>query len=92
MTADTLVILPTYNEKDNLEAAVGGVREAGYDVLVVDDNSPDGTGRIADYLRRHLYRVPASERRRTHQPRRIGQLYRSGNAESPIRRVGGVRG
>ncbi|TMD52604.1 MAG: glycosyltransferase, partial [Chloroflexi bacterium] len=50
MTADTLVILPTYNEKDNLEAAVGGVREAGYDVLVVDDNSPDGTGRIADRL------------------------------------------
>ena len=50
MTADVLVILPTYNEKDNLETAVAGVRKAGYDVLVVDDNSPDGTGQIADGL------------------------------------------
>jgi len=45
-----LVILPTYNEKDNLETVVGGVRGLGLEVLVVDDNSPDGTGDIADQL------------------------------------------
>lgn len=50
MSPKTLVVLPTFNEKDNLEAAVAGVRGAGYDVLVVDDNSPDGTGEIADRL------------------------------------------
>jgi dolichol-phosphate mannosyltransferase len=53
MTADTgeiLVILPTFNEKDNLERVVAAVRGLGHDVLVVDDNSPDGTGEIADRL------------------------------------------
>jgi dolichol-phosphate mannosyltransferase len=47
---DVLVILPTYNEKDNLEAVVAQVRRLGLEVLVVDDNSPDGTGQIADRL------------------------------------------
>jgi dolichol-phosphate mannosyltransferase len=50
MNAETLVILPTYNEKDNLERVVGAVRGLGHDVLVVDDNSPDGTGEVADRL------------------------------------------
>lgn len=47
----TLVVIPTYNEKDNLEAIVRAIH--GYldcDVLVVDDGSPDGTGAIADQL------------------------------------------
>jgi dolichol-phosphate mannosyltransferase len=46
------VIIPTYNERDNLEAIVGRVRTAVPDahVLVVDDGSPDGTGEIADKL------------------------------------------
>ncbi len=47
------VILPTYNEADNLERLVVAVRErlpADGRVLVVDDNSPDGTGGIADRL------------------------------------------
>jgi len=46
------VIIPTYNERDNLEAIVGRVRTAVRDahVLVVDDGSPDGTGEIADKL------------------------------------------
>ncbi len=46
----TLVVLPTYNEIENLESAVGRVREVGYDVLVVDDSSPDGTGELAARL------------------------------------------
>jgi dolichol-phosphate mannosyltransferase len=51
-SARTLVVLPTYNERENLEVAVRAVRELGYDVLVVDDSSPDGTGELAAELAR----------------------------------------
>ncbi|HZR51461.1 MAG TPA: polyprenol monophosphomannose synthase [Streptosporangiaceae bacterium] len=46
------VIMPTYNERQNLETIVARVRSAvpDADLLVVDDNSPDGTGKIADEL------------------------------------------
>ena len=46
------MVIPTYDEADNLEWIVGRLRAAqpGVDVLVVDDNSPDGTGAIADRL------------------------------------------
>ena len=47
---EVLVVMPTYNEKENLERVVGGVRHLGHDVLVVDDASPDGTGELADRL------------------------------------------
>src|SRR5581483_8825009 len=47
---EVLVVLPTYNEKQNLERVVAGVRKLGHDVMVVDDASPDGTGEIADTL------------------------------------------
>jgi dolichol-phosphate mannosyltransferase len=50
MSSEILVILPTFNERDNLERVVGAVRGLGHDVLVVDDNSPDGTGEVADRL------------------------------------------
>ena len=48
----TLIVTPTYNEKDNLERFVEAVRGAlpDADVMVVDDNSPDGTGAIADAI------------------------------------------
>jgi dolichol-phosphate mannosyltransferase len=48
----TLVIIPTYNERDNVEWIVSRVRESVADasVLIVDDNSPDGTGALADAL------------------------------------------
>lgn len=47
-----VVIIPTYNERENLELIVGRLRAAvpEADVLVADDNSPDGTGQIADGL------------------------------------------
>jgi dolichol-phosphate mannosyltransferase len=47
-----VIIMPTYNERQNLESIAGRVRAAlpEADLLVVDDNSPDGTGDIADKL------------------------------------------
>jgi len=47
------VVLPTYNERDNLERLVVAVRQrlpVSRRILIVDDNSPDGTGEIADRL------------------------------------------
>ena len=48
----TIVVTPTYNEKDNLPRFIDAVRGAlpEADILVVDDNSPDGTGQIADAI------------------------------------------
>ena len=48
----TLVIIPTYNELQNLPLITSRVRAAApeVDILVVDDNSPDGTGEAADKL------------------------------------------
>ena len=49
--ADSLVIIPTYNERENISAiidAVFALDEYAFDVLVVDDNSPDGTAAIVD--------------------------------------------
>jgi dolichol-phosphate mannosyltransferase len=53
---DTLVIVPTYNERESLVAVLDRllVSSPECDVLVVDDNSPDGTGSLADhYARSH---------------------------------------
>jgi dolichol-phosphate mannosyltransferase len=47
-----IIVMPTYNERQNLETMAGRIRSATPDVdlLVVDDNSPDGTGDLADKL------------------------------------------
>jgi dolichol-phosphate mannosyltransferase len=61
------VCLPTYNERENLEPmvrALGEVLPPGGRVLVVDDNSPDGTGRIADALAAELPYVDVLHRER----------------------------
>ena len=59
----TIVVIPTYNERDNIERLVAEIlaQHAGIEVLVVDDNSPDGTGEaverlMADTARLHLLR------------------------------------
>jgi dolichol-phosphate mannosyltransferase len=46
------IVIPTYNERDNLEAIVTRIKASipDADVVIVDDNSPDGTGEIADKL------------------------------------------
>jgi len=48
----SLVIIPTYNERENIEAVIGDIGDLGLDleILIVDDNSPDGTGELAECL------------------------------------------
>jgi dolichol-phosphate mannosyltransferase len=75
------VVLPTYNERDNLEPLLRAMRaelsEAAPDhtVLVVDDSSPDGTGELADTLAE-----TDSHIRVLHRPRKegLGQAYLAG--------------
>jgi glycosyltransferase involved in cell wall biosynthesis len=51
-TGRVLIVMPTYNERQNLEMMAGRIREStpAADLLVVDDNSPDGTGDLAEKL------------------------------------------
>jgi dolichol-phosphate mannosyltransferase len=64
MTA--LVLIPTYNERENLPLIVAGVlAQPGTRILVIDDGSPDGTGQLADDLARA-------------NPDRVSVLHRSG--------------
>jgi glycosyltransferase involved in cell wall biosynthesis len=44
----TLIVLPTYNERENLTLLLPELLDLPVDICVVDDNSPDGTGKIAD--------------------------------------------
>src|SRR5690242_9736548 len=48
--AGAVVCLPTYNERENLERMIEALEPLGVRVLVIDDNSPDGTGELADEL------------------------------------------
>ena len=49
-----VVCLPTYNELENLESMLRALGDKGVRVLVIDDNSPDGTGELADRLAQEL--------------------------------------
>jgi dolichol-phosphate mannosyltransferase len=52
--ANALICLPTYNERENLESMLRALEPLGVAVLVIDDNSPDGTGEIADRMAQEL--------------------------------------
>jgi dolichol-phosphate mannosyltransferase len=72
------ICLPTYNERDNLEPmlrAIGDVLPDGGQVLVVDDNSPDGTGELADNLAPELGFVEVLHRSRKEG---LGRAYVAG--------------
>ena len=70
MKSDSLVIIPTYNEKENIRNIINAVLALSkhqFDVLVVDDNSPDGTGAIVDSM-------IAEQPERIHILKRAGKL------------------
>ena len=77
MPPEVAVVIPTYNEAQNLEQIVKAVRGHGYAVVVVDDNSPDGTGDLADDLA-----ASDPEVRVVHRPRKegLGPAYAEGFA------------
>ncbi|MCM1162987.1 MAG: polyprenol monophosphomannose synthase [Muribaculaceae bacterium] len=64
--ADSLVIIPTYNEIENAEAIIMAVLglEQKFDILIIDDNSPDGTaGLVKSLIAKHPDRINIIERR-----------------------------
>ena len=86
------LILPTYDERENLERIVRAVlpvlersRCDGHRILVVDDNSPDGTGVIADRLAAELDAVEVLHRDR---PQGLGPAYLAGFAYALERGAG----
>ncbi len=68
MAPRALIIIPTYNEAGNLVPLIDEIQkqDCGFEVLVIDDNSPDGTGQIADQL--------ATERTGIHVLHRPGKM------------------
>src|SRR3954454_13643608 len=89
MSVSACVVLPTYNEAENLAPLVAAILGQAPDVqvLVVDDASPDGTGEIADRLAAGDARVEV-----LHRPRKagLGLAYVSGFAHALARGAGWV--
>jgi dolichol-phosphate mannosyltransferase len=65
----TLVAIPTYNERENLPLLVEAIKNVDreVDVLIIDDNSPDGTGQVADEIASTDPRI-----RVLHRPEKLG--------------------
>ncbi|HMI21390.1 MAG TPA: polyprenol monophosphomannose synthase [Gaiellaceae bacterium] len=61
---NAVVCLPTYNERENVEPMLRALGDKGVQVLVIDDNSPDGTGELADRLADELDYVGVLHRER----------------------------
>lgn len=61
-TEQVTVVLPTYNELENLPHIIPEILAHGYSLLIVDDNSPDGTGRMADSFAADLPRLSVLHR------------------------------
>jgi len=72
-----LVIIPTYNEKENIAAIIAEVldQDPRISILVVDDNSPDGTGQIVDVLAAQEKRISVLHRQKKEG---LGQAYIAG--------------
>ncbi len=81
----TWVVLPTYNERDNLEPIVAAVRAAldpvapDHKILIVDDSSPDGTGELADRLAQADALIEVLHRA---EKKGLGQAYLAGFARA----------
>lgn len=74
---NALVVVPTYNERENLPLVVAGIlAHEGFRILIVDDGSPDGTGAVADSLAAtHPNRIEVMHRT---GPRGLGRSYVDG--------------
>ncbi|MEK6527690.1 MAG: glycosyltransferase, partial [Nitrospirota bacterium] len=61
---EALIVIPTYNEKDNIIRQVEAIMKLplNLSVVIVDDNSPDGTGASADKLSKRFERVKVIHR------------------------------
>lgn len=81
MIRQPLVVVPTYNERDNLPVLTGQLlRIPNLQILIVDDDSPDGTGRVGDALAgTHPHRVAVIHRS---GPRGLGLSYIDGMREA----------
>jgi dolichol-phosphate mannosyltransferase len=77
MSSDTLIIVPTYNERDNLPRIAERLLAlpVSVDILVVDDNSPDGTGAIADGIAERDPRLHVLHRK---EKNGLGRAYLAG--------------
>jgi dolichol-phosphate mannosyltransferase len=94
MSGEPWLILPTYNEAENVEPIVAAAAEVlaraagdGYRVLIVDDGSPDGTGQIADRLARERDWLEVLHRT---QKEGIGPAYLAGFSHALERGAGFV--
>ena len=67
--APNVVIIPTYNEKDNISKLVKAILglKKDFHILIIDDNSPDGTGEVIDRLAADIPEVHAC-----HRPKKMG--------------------
>ncbi len=83
------VVLPTYNERENLLEIVPAILAAAseIDVLIVDDGSPDGTGDLADMLAKESPRVRVLHREKKEG---LGRAYLAGFAEALQRGYGRI--
>ncbi len=73
---DGLIIIPTYNEKENVEEIIEAVfcLPRAFDILIIDDGSPDGTGRIVKDIQQRMDKDPAFQQWTLHLLEREGKL------------------
>lgn len=75
----TIVVIPTYDERENVGLMAEAVLACGVDVLFVDDNSPDGTGEILDSLAAKASRIRVLHREKKEG---LGRAYVAGFAKA----------
>ena len=71
----TLVVIPTYNESENIDPFIRQFKNVDVDLLIVDDNSPDGTGDIVNNLSEEINRIHLLSRSKKDG---LGSAYREG--------------
>ena len=77
MSNKTVIIIPTYNELQNIDKMIKEINSLGLsaDILIVDDNSPDGTGNEVDELKKKIHNLDIIRRK---QKEGIGPAYIEG--------------